>query len=51
MLCFRRNDCAEAASLSYTDAASVSVITVTAWQGLFDQAQPTAGQMVLAVET
>lgn len=34
-------------SLSYIDAASVPVIAVTAWQGLFDQAQLTAGQTVL----
>jgi NADPH:quinone reductase-like Zn-dependent oxidoreductase len=26
-------------SLSYVEAASVSVIAVTAWQGLFDQAR------------
>ena len=35
------------ASLSYIEAASVPVIAVTAWQGLFDQAQLTAGQTVL----
>jgi NADPH:quinone reductase-like Zn-dependent oxidoreductase len=34
-------------SLSYIEAASVPVIAVTAWQGLFDQAQLTAGQTVL----
>lgn len=35
------------ASLSYIEAASVPVIAVTAWEGLFDQAQLTAGQTVL----
>jgi NADPH:quinone reductase-like Zn-dependent oxidoreductase len=35
------------ASLSYIEAASVPVIAVTAWQGLFDQGQLTAGQTVL----
>jgi NADPH:quinone reductase-like Zn-dependent oxidoreductase len=34
-------------SLSYIEAASVPVIAVTAWQGLFDQAQLKAGQTVL----
>jgi NADPH:quinone reductase-like Zn-dependent oxidoreductase len=34
-------------SLSYVEAASVPVIAVTAWQGLFDQARLEAGQMVL----
>ncbi|UVF22829.1 NADP-dependent oxidoreductase (plasmid) [Microvirga terrae] len=34
-------------SLSHIEAASVPVIAVTAWQGLFDQAQLTAGQTVL----
>jgi NADPH:quinone reductase-like Zn-dependent oxidoreductase len=34
-------------SLSYSEAASVPVIAVTAWQGLFDQAQLMAGQTVL----
>jgi len=34
-------------SLSYIKAASVPVIAVTAWQGLFDQAQLKAGQSVL----
>src|SRR5919199_567617 len=34
-------------SLTYIEAASVPVIAVTAWQGLFDQAQLTAGQTVL----
>src|SRR3954452_22733175 len=34
-------------SLSYIEAASVPVIAVTAWQGLFDQAQLKAGQSVL----
>src|SRR3954452_2473398 len=34
-------------SLSYIEAASVPVIAVTAWQGLFDQAQLMAGQAVL----
>ncbi|WP_245277498.1 NADP-dependent oxidoreductase [Rhizobium leguminosarum] len=35
------------ATISYADAASVPVIAVTAWQGLFDQAQLVAGQKVL----
>lgn len=35
------------ASLSYIEAASVPVIAVTAWKGLFDQAQLTARQTVL----
>jgi NADPH:quinone reductase-like Zn-dependent oxidoreductase len=35
------------ASLSYIGAASVPVVAVTAWQGLFDQGQLTAGQTVL----
>ena len=35
------------ASLGYIEAASVPVIAVTAWQGLFDQAELTAGQTVL----
>jgi NADPH:quinone reductase-like Zn-dependent oxidoreductase len=35
------------ASLSYVEAASVPVIAVTAWQGLFDQAQLAPGQTVL----
>ena len=35
------------ASLSYIEAASVPVIAVRAWQGLFDHAQLTAGQTVL----
>ena len=35
------------ASLSHIEAASVPVIAVTAWQGLFDQAQLTARQTVL----
>jgi len=35
------------ASLGYIDAASVPVIAVTAWQGLFDQARLVAGQTVL----
>src|SRR5690242_11228086 len=35
------------ASLSYIEASSVPVIAVTAWQGLFDQGQLTAGQTVL----
>ena len=35
------------ASLTYTEAASVPVIAVTAWQALFDQAQLKAGQTVL----
>jgi NADPH:quinone reductase-like Zn-dependent oxidoreductase len=34
-------------SLTYIEAASVPVIAVTAWQGLFDQAQLKAGQTVL----
>jgi NADPH:quinone reductase-like Zn-dependent oxidoreductase len=34
-------------SLNYIKAASVPVIAVTAWQGLFDQAQLEAGQTVL----
>lgn len=34
-------------SLTHAEAASVPVIAVTAWQGLFDQAQLTAGQTVL----
>src|SRR3954452_15164036 len=34
-------------SLTYTEAASVPVIAVTAWQALFDQAQLKAGQSVL----
>jgi NADPH:quinone reductase-like Zn-dependent oxidoreductase len=34
-------------SLTYTEAASVPVIAVTAWQALFDQAQLTAGQTVV----
>lgn len=34
-------------SLTHTEAASVPVIAVTAWQGLFDQAQLKAGQAVL----
>jgi NADPH:quinone reductase-like Zn-dependent oxidoreductase len=34
-------------SLSHIEAASVPVIAVTAWQGLFDQAQLIAGQTVL----
>ena len=32
---------------TYIEAASVPVIAVTAWQGLFDQAQLKAGQTVL----
>lgn len=35
------------ASLSHIEAASVPVVAVTAWQGLFDQAQLTARQTVL----
>ena len=35
------------ASLGYNEAASVPAIAVTAWQGLFDQAELTAGQTVL----
>ena len=34
-------------SLTHIEAASVPVIAVTAWQGLFDQAQLKAGQTVL----
>jgi NADPH:quinone reductase-like Zn-dependent oxidoreductase len=34
-------------SLTYVEAASVPVIAVTAWQGLFDQARLEAGQTVL----
>ncbi len=34
-------------SLTYIEAASVPVIAVTAWQGLFDQAQLEAGQTVV----
>jgi NADPH:quinone reductase-like Zn-dependent oxidoreductase len=34
-------------SLTYIEAASVPVIAVTAWQGLFEQAQLKAGQTVL----
>jgi NADPH:quinone reductase-like Zn-dependent oxidoreductase len=34
-------------SLIYTEAASVPVIAVTAWQALFDQAQLKAGQTVV----
>ena len=34
-------------SLTYIEAASVPVIAVTAWQGLFDQAQLKAGQTVV----
>jgi NADPH:quinone reductase-like Zn-dependent oxidoreductase len=34
-------------SIDYLKAASVPVIAVTAWQGLFDQAQLKAGQTVL----
>jgi NADPH:quinone reductase-like Zn-dependent oxidoreductase len=34
-------------SLGYVEAASVPVIAVTAWQGLFDQARLEAGQTVL----
>jgi NADPH:quinone reductase-like Zn-dependent oxidoreductase len=34
-------------SLTYTEAASVPVIAVTAWQALFDQAQIKAGQIVV----
>ena len=34
-------------SLSYVEAASVPVIAVTAWQGLFDQAGLEAGQTVV----
>ena len=34
-------------SLTYIEAASVPVIAVTAWQGLFDHAQLKAGQSVL----
>jgi NADPH:quinone reductase-like Zn-dependent oxidoreductase len=35
------------ASLTYIEAAAVPVIAVTAWQGLFDQAQLKAGQTVV----
>jgi NADPH:quinone reductase-like Zn-dependent oxidoreductase len=35
------------ATIGYVDAASVPVIAVTAWQGLFDQAQLVTGQKVL----
>jgi NADPH:quinone reductase-like Zn-dependent oxidoreductase len=34
-------------SLSYIEAASVPVVAVTAWQGLFDHARLEAGQMVV----
>src|SRR5512144_2427477 len=34
-------------SLSYVEAASVPVVAVTAWQGLFDHARLEAGQTVL----
>ena len=34
-------------SLIYVEAASVPVIAVTAWQGLFDQARLEAGQTVV----
>ena len=34
-------------SLSYVEAASVPVVAVTAWQGLFDQARLEAGQTVV----
>jgi NADPH:quinone reductase-like Zn-dependent oxidoreductase len=34
-------------SLTYTEAASVPVVAVTAWQGLFDQARLEAGQSVV----
>jgi NADPH:quinone reductase-like Zn-dependent oxidoreductase len=34
-------------SLTYVEAASVPVIAVTAWQGLFDQARLEAGQTVV----
>ncbi len=34
-------------SIDYIEAASVPVVAVTAWQGLFDQAQLKAGQTVL----
>ncbi len=34
-------------TLTYVEAASVPVIAVTAWQGLFDQAQLKAGQTVV----
>jgi NADPH:quinone reductase-like Zn-dependent oxidoreductase len=33
--------------LSYIEAASVPVVAVTAWQGLFDYARPQAGQTVV----
>ena len=35
------------ASLTYVEAASVPVIAVTAWQGVFDQAELKAGQIVV----
>jgi NADPH:quinone reductase-like Zn-dependent oxidoreductase len=35
------------ATLSHVEAASVPVIAVTAWQGLFDEARLTAGQTVV----
>jgi NADPH:quinone reductase-like Zn-dependent oxidoreductase len=35
------------ATLTYVEAASVPVVAVTAWQGLFDQAQLQAGQTVV----
>jgi len=35
------------ASLTYTEAASVPVVAVTAWQALFDRAKLEAGQTVL----
>ncbi|HWK66570.1 MAG TPA: NADP-dependent oxidoreductase [Rhizobiaceae bacterium] len=35
------------ASIGYVDAASVPVVAVTAWQGLFDQAKLVDGQTVL----
>ena len=34
-------------SLSYAEAASVPVVSVTAWQGLFDYARLGAGQTVV----
>jgi NADPH:quinone reductase-like Zn-dependent oxidoreductase len=34
-------------SLTFIEAASVPVIAVTAWQGLFDRAQLKAGQTVV----